>query len=461
MNPGKKFPSEFINRISSRLGNEADDFFSSLFQPPFLSVRINPFKPVDKFGHCETVPWCDKGRYLSSRPSFIFDPLFHAGTYYVQEPSSMFLSEIFRQVIDPRQKLKLLDLCASPGGKSTLMSGHISPESLLVSNETIRSRVPALCENLVKWGVPNTIISNSDPEKFLSVKNYFDVIVIDAPCSGEGLFRKEEKAISEWSESNVKLCSARQKRILSGVFDSLKQNGILVYSTCTFSEEENEDNVKFIAGQGNFETVKINLKEEWKITGTVVSAADQKYYSYRFYPHRVKGEGFFISAFRKNTGTEDLSPEFSHHEKRYPVPKITKEELCIISPWLKNPSLFEFVHWRNEVYALLKEHWNDYLFLSGRINCYSAGTCIGKIIHDELIPSHELALSLILSENIQSVELDEKQAIKYLKREPITINSELKGWTLVRFEGYSLGWVKILSNRVNNYFPKEYRILKT
>ncbi len=459
MNTKQKFPSAFVNKINSLLGKESDDFFNSLSLPPYVSVRINPFKPIQEFSDCENVGWCESSKYLPERISFTNDPLFHAGNYYVQEPSSMFLSEIFKQMFDKKQPLKILDLCASPGGKSTLILSEIPPQSFLLSNETIYKRIPPLKENIMKWGVPDVFISNNDSADFSALKNYFDVIVVDAPCSGEGLFRKDENAISEWSENLVKFCSARQKKILAAIIDSLKENGILIYSTCTFSFEENEENVKFIADTCNFETQRINLKPEWNITETEIFSKNKKFSGYRFYPHKTKGEGFFVSCLKKinsvpnTTENRNLKTEIRN--------KLSKKEIEIISPWLKKTDDFIFFHWKNEVYAILKSCYSDFLFLSEKLNLKSAGICIGKILNNELIPSHDLAMSTIISEKIQSVELNYETAIVFLKKQEMRINTDLKGWTLVKFQNNNLGWVKILDRRINNYFPKNSRILKT
>ncbi len=466
MNIEKKLPSGFKARMNSLLGLEAQDFFSSLNKPAEISIRFNPFKlsmgEQDKtnFLTGNQVPWCRDGIFLNQRPSFTMDPLFQAGTYYVQEPSSMFLSEIMEQLYPVPLPLKILDLCSSPGGKGTLILSKILSESLLVSNETIGSRIPALRENLMKWGVPNVIISNSDSQDFSLINNFFDLILVDAPCSGEGLFRKDERAINEWSEKNILFCSARQKRILSGISDSLLEDGILIYSTCTFSKQENEDNLKFIAERGNFESVKLNLNENWNISESQFLFSEKSYFSYRFYPHKVKGEGLFIAVLRKKTNKPIMTKPFQPDKLKGGITLVSNTELNVISPWLQNPGQFYFVVWQNNVFAFLKSQLSDLNFLIKKIRIKNFGVCLGKLIGNDLIPSHDLAMSIIISKNIQSVELSKEEAIKYLRRQNFVLNSEeKKGWTLVKFEGHNLGWVKILENRINNYFPKEFRIL--
>ena len=204
------------------------------------------------------MPWCEYGFYLNERPVFTFDPLLHAGAYYVQEASSMFLYEVLKQTCDDTNK-KVLDLCAAPGGKSSLMSSYFK-NSLLVSNEAIKQRANILYENLTKWGSANVIITNNDAADFKRLENYFDVIVVDAPCSGSGLFRKDAEAINEWSIKNVELCNQRQQRILADVYPALKQDGILIYSTCSYSKEEDEDISDWLKNNFNVDSLQLKLK---------------------------------------------------------------------------------------------------------------------------------------------------------------------------------------------------------
>ncbi len=245
----------------------------------------------------QKIPWSSQGYYLKERPSFTFDPSFHAGSYYVQEASSMFLEEVLKQTTDLTKPLRVLDLCAAPGGKSTLIQSLISIESLLVSNEVIKSRANILEENIIKWGATNVVITNNDPKDFSRVENYFDVIVIDAPCSGSGLFRKEPEAINEWSEENVNLCNQRQQRIIADVWNSLKQDGILIYSTCSFSQKEDEDILDWIGDEFSVDSLQLAINKDWNIVET--NSSKKNYFGYRFYPDKLKGEGFFIAALQK------------------------------------------------------------------------------------------------------------------------------------------------------------------
>jgi len=394
----------------------------------------------------EKIPWTEHGYSLSSRPSFTFDPLFHAGCYYVQEASSMFLEQALKQTADLSQPLKVLDLCAAPGGKSTHLLSLISKESLLVSNEVIRSRANILNDNIIKWGCSNVITTNNDPRDFQRVKNYFDVIVVDAPCSGSGLFRRDAEAIEEWSEQNVALCSQRQQRILADVLPALKKRGVLFYSTCSYSEQENELIGKWVEDELKIKNEKLKIDSGW---GMIESEC-----GYRFWPDKVKGEGFFIACFRKN----DDDDEEVYFPKIKPE-KFSKQEMEILSRNVNTDGL-SFLRHEAIIYTIPEKLHADMNFLSSKLRVVNCGTKVGEIIKDKLIPDHALALSNIVSDDISRLELDDEQAIQYLKKKELNLQTDKKGWNLVTYQDHPLGWVNILPNRINNYYPKELRILK-
>src|SRR5688572_13773005 len=293
-------PKEFEDTLRGKLGESFDHFLNSLQQPSPVSIRHNPYKPFNLEG--EQIAWSKYGKYLRERPVFTLDPAIHAGAYYVQEASSMFLEQAITQAVDLTKPLRVLDLCAAPGGKSTHLLSLLNQESLLISNEVIRSRASILSENIQKWGHQNVIITNNDPEDFSKLEGFFDVIVVDAPCSGEGLFRKDPDAMQEWSLANVDLCCKRQRRILADIWPALKTKGVLVYSTCTFNEQENEENLQWLQKQNDVEGVSLTIDKDWGIETVQVG----KLKGYRCYPHKVKGEGFFLSAIRKNEPQEEL-----------------------------------------------------------------------------------------------------------------------------------------------------------
>jgi NOL1/NOP2/sun family putative RNA methylase len=424
------------------------------------SIRVNPFKSfgsskVLPFGEDlgGAVPWTEQGYYLSSRPSFTFDPLFHAGCYYVQEASSMFLEQALKQTVDLSQSLKVLDLCAAPGGKSTHLLSLISKESLLVSNEVIRSRANILNDNIVKWGCSNVIVTNNDPRDFQRIENYFDVIVVDAPCSGSGLFRRDPEAIDEWSEQNVALCSQRQQRILADVLPALKNGGMLIYSTCSYSKAEDELICEWLVNELKVKSEKLKVKNEW----AVVESEN----AYRFWPDKVKGEGFYIACFRKSDGHDDEKclPKVKPGRKESLGEKFSSREMELLDSNINIDGL-GFLRNREIIYAVPEKLLVDVNFLSSNLNVMNYGTKIGEIIRDKLIPDHALALSNIISDKLPRLELEYEQAIQYLKKKELNLKTDKKGWGLVTYKGHALGWVNILPNRINNYYPKELRILK-
>lgn len=430
------------------------------------SVRLNPFK-ISNAGVSDsdpqlsiinyqltTVPWCSNGIYLSQRPSFTSDPLFHAGAYYVQEASSMFVEEALKQTVDLTQPLRVLDLCAAPGGKSTLIQSLLTDKSLLVSNEVIKTRVNILAENITKWGAANVIVTNNDPKDFQRLEQYFDVVVVDAPCSGSGLFRKDPEAITEWSEQNVQLCSQRQQRILADILPSLKEDGVLIYSTCSYSEDEDEAIADWLVEEMNMEGMRLKVEESWGIIETV--AAKHGAYGYRFYPDKVKGEGFFIAAFKKTGGIDAAKTAKRQKSKSE---KLTSKEAAIVQPYLNIPDDFFFIKQKDEVLAIAKVFEDDLVAIQHALYIKKAGVKLGTVIRNELIPDHELAISNIINPSQPAVAVDEATALQYLRRNDIAVDTSVKGWALITRLQQPLGWAKILPNRINNYYPREWRIL--
>jgi len=421
------------------------------------SIRFNPRKSLipDSPLLIGKVPWSSYGYYLAQRPSFTLDPLLHAGAYYVQEASSMFVEEVLRQTVDLKKPLRILDLCAAPGGKSTLIQSLISKDSLLVTNEVIKSRVGILTENMTKWGAENVVVTNNDPHDFCRLPYYFDAIIVDAPCSGSGLFRRDHDAINEWSEENVILCNQRQQRILADVMPSLKQNGVLIYSTCSYSKEEDEDILDWITKQFEVDSLPLRVDENWNIIETFSDLSNG--YGYRFYPYKLKGEGFFIAAFRKKGGIDSYILKTT---KTY-FERLNRKEEAIARKWITDNDENTFFKKDDRVFTIRSNSMNDLNLLQSSLYIKKAGILIGKIIKDELVPEHELALSTIINEGVNSIELSKEDALKYLRKEEISIDTNSKGWCIVKYQDQNLGWVKILQNRINNYYPSEWRIRKT
>ena len=413
------------------------------------SVRMNPDKL--SIANCQLsidnkVPWTQFGFYLKERPSFTFDPLFHAGCYYVQEASSMFLEQAMKQTVDLSKPLKVLDLCAAPGGKSTHLLSLLSKESLLVSNEVIRSRANILTDNIIKWGNSNVLVTNNDPRDFHLLENYFDVIVVDAPCSGSGLFRRDPDAMDEWSLNNVALCSQRQQRILADVLPALKKEGVLIYSTCSYSKDEDEEIVNWLTKELPVANCQLSIESDWGITSSDGG--------YRFWPDQIKGEGFFIVCFRKTEGEDSFQ-----YFKKQKTEKFSTADLNVLDKYLFKDGL-SFLKVGKIVHAVPENIFDEMNFLASKLRIVNMGLRIGEIIRDKLVPDHALALSGVVADNINRISLNYEQAILYLKKKEIKIEEKQKGWSLVTFNEHPLGWVNVLPSRVNNYYPKELRILK-
>lgn len=444
-------PEDFIARTKPLLNKDWDKFLEALQEEPPVSIRINTSKASGFHNVGEEVPWSSSGFYLDKRPQFTFDPLFHAGCYYVQEASSMFVGQAIRQYIDG--DVKVLDLCAAPGGKSTLIADLISENSLLVSNEVIRSRANILAENMAKWGKPNVVVTNSDPSAFSKLNGFFDVLVVDAPCSGEGMFRKDPNAISEWSVNNVRLCQERQRRILADVWTSLKIGGILIYSTCTYNIEENEENVQWIRDELGADILPLNIQENWQISPSLMKGIP----AYRFYPHKTKGEGFFLAVLRKtNEETDQSHPRKNKQDKD----KKSKIDLPIeYKNYIKDKERFTFYQKGDAWYAFPSSLYDNLYLLRQHLNITSEGICLGEFKGKDFIPSQSLTLSNHLNNNTFPIySLDWQTAISYLRKEAISLENQPKGYMLLIYNDIPLGFVKNIGNRANNIYPQEWRI---
>ena len=447
MTDQQTLPTDFEAQMAALLGETYAGYKRSLAQPPPVSIRLNPQKPVALSG--EPVAWCTTGIYLPERPVFTLDPLFHAGAYYVQEASSMFIEQVFRQTGLGEKPLRILDLCAAPGGKSTHVLSLVHPESLLVSNETIHGRTAMLGENIGKWGYDNALITCNDPKDFGALEGFFDVVIVDAPCSGEGLFRKDEAARSNWSLSNVQLCSRRQQRILNEIWPALKQDGVLIYSTCTHNQYENEEILHHLIGRYEAEPLALQIQPSWNI-----EVINDKLPGYRFYPHRVKGEGFFLAVLQKTACQKQLLLKNKNH---YTFPK--KDERSHVEGWLAEPERHDFILHNNTIRIIPKARLSDVQFLTQHLNVLEAGTALATVKQNKLVPEHTAALSVNLNKNaVSTVELSLAQALTYLRKETFELTINRPGFTLVTYKNVPVGWVNILPHRINNLYPSAWRI---
>ena len=292
-----QLPEDFIRETKQLMGAERFSRYMEAFDEEApVSIRLNPQTLGDGSCAFERVPWCKEGYYLEGRPQFTFDPLFHAGCYYVQEAASMFIVHVLRQYV--HETVEGLDMCAAPGGKSTAMLSVLPEGSTLVSNEPIPTRAQILLENITKWGAKNCIVTNNYPRDFKKAKAKFDLILCDVPCSGEGMFRKDPATIGEWSLQNVEKCWRLQREIVADAWECLNPGGILIYSTCTFNIKENEENVRWIIDTYEAEPIDIPTEPSWGITGSLLEDFDAPVY--RFIPGITRSEGLFVCVLRKS-----------------------------------------------------------------------------------------------------------------------------------------------------------------
>ncbi|MBK7128989.1 MAG: rRNA cytosine-C5-methyltransferase [Crocinitomicaceae bacterium] len=442
-----QLPESFLKSLSSVLSEAEVNLFTDAIQQEIpVSVRLNSNK-ISDLQIDQQVPWCVNGFYLTQRPKFIFDPDFHAGAYYVQEAGSMLIEQALKQHVNLSEPIKVLDLCASPGGKSTHVLSLISDDSLLVSNEVIHSRIQALEQNLVRWGSSNFLITQNDPSAFSSFKGQFDIILVDAPCSGEGMFRKHAHAVSEWSEQNVNHCAARQNRILEDVWPSLKEDGLLIYSTCTYNVQENEYNIQNFLANVDGVSLKVNLPEQWN----VLESKHDEVFGYRMMPHRTRSEGFFMSVIQKK------SEESSRQKVQLMKAASAKFDW---QHYLKDADNFLLIEFKNQFFAIHKSH---HAFISDcvqRLHVINPGLCMGEIKGHDFVPDTALALSTSLSkESFRITDLTKEDALRYLQKEAVISSHSEKGFELVSYKNQPLGFIKNLGNRSNNLYPKNWRIL--
>jgi 16S rRNA C967 or C1407 C5-methylase (RsmB/RsmF family) len=428
-----QLPDDFTQLIRPIFGEERfARFFQALDEEPPVSIRVNPriiengklrIENYD-YSHPSTadrnndrqsnhncqfpipnsqfskVPWCPNAFYLSTRPNFTFDPLLHAGCYYVQEASSMFLDEVLRQHL-PDHPVMALDLCAAPGGKSTLMRSALPEGSVLYSNEPVRKRASILQENVEKWGYDQHFVTCCYPKDYRRSKMKFDIILCDVPCSGEGMFRKDPDSIKEWSLQNVDHCQQLQREIVADAWECLADGGLLVYSTCTYNTKEDEENVRWIVEEFGAEVLPVDIKAEWGITGSLLQGFQKPVY--RFIPGYTRGEGLFMAAMRK---------------KGRPTP---------------NPSLLRegSSHTRSQ-----KSTQNLNVLTTPLAQQGGAGG--------------------------EASSLSYSDAIAYLRGEALVLPPDTpRGLVEVCFLGHPLGLVKNIGSRANNLYPKEWRIKTT
>lgn len=465
-----RLPDAFVQEMKSLPRVDAEDFFQSLDEPLPVSIRLNPHKPIPS-GQLPAesdgrVLWNERGLYLKSRPSFTFEPLFHAGCYYVQEASSMFVACAVRHALKTMGKeqapIRVLDLCAAPGGKSTAALDVLPEQALLVANELIRQRAYVLAENITKWGYPNGIVTQNEPKDFGAMGPCFDLLLTDVPCSGEGMFRKEPDALKDWSPENVRMCAERQRRIIQEAWPALMPGGCLIYSTCTYNTAENEENIQWMEKELNAEILEIPTDESWPVLPA--QAGDMPVY--RFMPHKSRGEGFFLALLRKSTDSGSFrSREKSARNEKAGKLKFDKEAFrrCFRCDWqdlLKHADLFSCVYCGAVCSAIPKEHEVFFQRLKKHLRILSAGISLGQFKGKDFLPDTALAHSILLDKSkLEICTVDKEQAITYLRHEAAVLPDTFAiGLLLVEYQNQALGWMKNIGPRANNLYPAEWRI---
>ena len=446
-------PKEFINILGEILeADERDRLLNALQTEPQVSIRFNPLIPDAESLALQSlecsadgrVPWAGNAVYLDHRPQFTLDPLIHMGCYYVQEASSMFLEQAVRKCVSG--PVKALDLCAAPGGKSTLLASLLPEGSLLVSNEIQRGRAQILAENMTKWGRTGVMVTCNTPKQIGQSNLMFDLIAVDAPCSGEGMFRKDEGAVTDWSLQNVEMCATRQRQIIEDIWPALKPGGYLIYSTCTFNRHEDEDNVQWIIEQFGAEAIKIDTNPEWNIKA---SLTQDNLPVYHFMQHLTRGEGFFLCLLRKPDGAFRELPQKPFKAD----PSIPAE--C--RKWLNDG--YEYYVKGDSIYALPAPLASDMNQVNKELYSLIPGIEVALRKGHDWVPAHALAMSDVLNtEAFNKVEITRKQALEYLHCDALRLEDAPRGIVLLTYKGIPLGFAKNLGNRANNMYPQEWRI---
>lgn len=449
---------------------------------PSVAVRVNPLKGGEECGVVsagESVPWCGEGFYLSVRPEFIFDPAMHQGRYYVQDVSSMFVGHVVTQLSAilmrerPARPLRYLDACAAPGGKTSAAIGALPVGSLVVANEYDFRRAEILKENVVKWGYPDVVVSRGDTSRFRSLPVFFDVVAADVPCSGEGMMRKDDTACRQWSRGLVEECAMRQKEIVANLWRTLRPGGFMIYSTCTFNRRENEDVMEWLVGDLGAEKVAVDFASDWGVVDTGLML--------RFLPSELRGEGLAIGVVRKPLEgfiEGDSAGEEPRSWKRVPLKNNLRRDgkeksggrgggfdaaslRKICGDWINSHVDFEFVMNGDEAVAVHNCHSEELRILQSALDVIYPGVAVGAVKGREIVPSHALAMSVLLNRKaFPCVEVDYEAALAYLRRDAMQGVEAPKGFVLLCYDGFPLGFVNHLGNRSNNLYPASWRILR-
>ena len=457
-------PEAFIDDIKSYLSaSELEEFVHAVSETDqTCCIRYNRAKTERDTG--TPIGWNPQdGVYLAERPNFTLDPMMHAGTYYVQEASSQFVTHIIRQLV--QSPVTALDLCAAPGGKSTAMLSALPEGSQLVSNEIDRRRARILAENVAKWGLPNVTVTSNAPADFSRMLHQIDLILTDVPCSGEGMFRKDEGAIKDWSPEKVRSCVALQREILAAIWPTLKPGGLLIYGTCTFNVHEDEEQLRYLCEKLGAEALSVPIEAAWGIRAPLIGNRP----CYRFMPHRTQGEGLFMAVVRKGEDDAPLRQRLDKKKADKHRPNSNDRQKTAVDLKKFTPSLLSQVTCpasleltaEGILRAIPDSHkaLHDALVNQG-LYLLQSGIELGTVKGRDVIPAHALALSTVRNRTAYpEVEVDLPTALDYLRHEAIFLPEEApRGYVLVTYQGHALGFVKNLGNRSNNLYPQEWRI---
>ncbi|MDE7347102.1 MAG: RsmB/NOP family class I SAM-dependent RNA methyltransferase [Muribaculaceae bacterium] len=457
----KFLPEGFKALICDEIGEKrAEILFSALCREPETSVRVNRHKAPKEllYPDMTPVPWCHSGSYLIKRPSFTHNPLLHAGVFYVQDASSMIYESIIESLVKDGSPISVCDLCAAPGGKTTAIMNALPDGSVMLANEFSTPRSNILKENLSKYGNPEVIVTNADTSRLSEMKGKFNIIAVDAPCSGEGMMRKEEVARNQWNEGLIRQCASLQREILKNAAEMLAPGGYLIYSTCTFNTTEDEDNAAWIADTLGLLPIDTNFAGKDGIQCQVKGDIP----CLRFIPGFTRGEGLFLSVFRK---PEEISGSLS---TRSAIKKGKKENagnhyktdpriLEMARSWIKGD--MKIINRDGRLLALSTSTSELLEQIPKGVRIISAGIEIGEIKGKDLIPAHDLAMSTVMARPFPEVELTKDEALRYLSKEAISLPAETpKGFVTATYNGFPIGFLKNLGNRANNLYPGEWRI---
>ena len=466
-----ELPRTFVERVLRDLGTtEGEALCRALDGEACVSIRVNPAKAEGLRGEqparvsevlpmltaAGRVPWCADGFLLAGRPSFTFDSDFHAGAYYVQEAASQFVGCLLQGV--PTSGARILDLCAAPGGKTTLYASLVGRGGLVVANEIDRRRASVLADNVRKWGTGNVVVTTCEPHAVCDCEAWFDVVVVDAPCSGEGMFRKDPAARGEWSENNVRQCAARQDDILREAWRALRPGGTLIYSTCTFNRDEDEGSLERMlawAGDEVAAPYPVDVDPAWGIAEGEVGP----FRTFRFFPHRTVGEGFFAAVARK--APDAPGRQRLPKGRRSMVAPADRASATELRRWVREPDRMVFGTVAGTGYAWYGEQAEAVKTLSEALPVICSGVALGQLFKGRLKPDPALAFFDGLERGAVPVAgLDDEQALRYLRRQEVAAGALAEGVNLVTARGRALGFAKRIGARVNNMYPNSLRILR-